>query len=74
MRRGLLIAFEGLDKAGKTTHCKLLYNNLKKNHKTQLIHFPVRNSATGVAIDSYLKSKIDLAAEASHLLFSANRW
>lgn len=75
MKKGLLVAFEGLDRTGKTTQSKLLLANLLSlNLKAKLIHFPVRTSATGRILDQYLKKQIDLNSQASHLLFSANRW
>jgi dTMP kinase len=55
--RGLLLAFEGLDKTGKTSQCKLLYSHLKQRGiQAHLIHFPVRDSTTGVVINRYLKN------------------
>jgi dTMP kinase len=74
-QRGLLLAFEGLDKTGKTTQCKLLRDHLQTlKVPVELLHFPVRQSSTGAVIDSYLRNKLDLSAQVSHLLFSANRW
>lgn len=75
IRRGLLIAFEGLDKTGKTTHSKLLSDALNTlNIKSLKLRFPDRNTELGKLLDSYLKKQIDLNPEVSHMLFSANRW
>jgi len=39
--RGLLITFEGLDRAGKTTQAKLLEQHLNSiNKPTKIIRFP----------------------------------
>jgi dTMP kinase len=41
VKRGALIVLEGCDKAGKSTHSKLLIEALKGNGKaTHLINFP----------------------------------
>ena len=40
-RRGLLIVFEGLDRAGKTTQCECLCKNLEsQGHKVKRMRFP----------------------------------
>jgi dTMP kinase len=73
--RGLMLAFEGLDKTGKTTQCKLLHNYLTtKGIRNRLIHFPVRNSVTGQVLNRYLTNELELLPQTSHLLFSSNRW
>jgi dTMP kinase len=73
--RGLLIVFEGLDKSGKSTQSKLLYEALSlKNLRSELWRFPNRNTTIGKLIDSYLKKECELQDNAVHLLFSANRW
>lgn len=39
--RGVLIVFEGLDRAGKTTQCNILVENLrKKGRDVKAIRFP----------------------------------
>jgi dTMP kinase len=73
--RGLLIVFEGLDKSGKSTQSKLLYDALNsKNIKSELWRFPNRTTSIGKLIDAYLTKQIELEDHAVHLLFSANRW
>lgn len=70
-----MLAFEGLDKTGKTTQCRLLHNYLSsKGVNNTLLHFPVRNSVTGQVLNRYLSNDLDLIPQTSHLLFSANRW
>lgn len=46
--RGLLIAFEGLDRTGKSTQCKLLNEFLTTlGQKSEVIKFPQRNTDFG---------------------------
>ncbi|ASK51348.1 Thymidylate kinase [Eptesipox virus] len=72
---GKLIVFEGLDKSGKSTQCKKLYNYMLNNNiKCILMTFPNRSTDIGNIIDKYLKKEINLPDESIHLLFSANRW
>jgi dTMP kinase len=76
MKRGALIAIEGLDRTGKTTQTEYLLNKLKEqNIKHKLIKFPERNTEIGKLINQYLTDKsFELSDQAAHLLFSANRW
>lgn len=72
--RGLLIAFEGKDKCGKTTQSKLLVKNFNLlNIKSEYIPFPKRDTEIGILIDKYLKKQIKLSPETAQLLFAANR-
>ncbi|KAE8750365.1 hypothetical protein FOCC_FOCC002924 [Frankliniella occidentalis] len=74
-RRGALIVFEGCDRAGKTTQCKMLVDALnKRNIRAEYMNFPDRSTAIGKIISDYLTKKIELPDKAVHLLFSANRW
>lgn len=75
LKRGLLIVFEGCDKTGKSTQCKLLFEALKhKNIEARMINFPNRTTQTGKIIDQYLKGEIYLSDKDIHILFSKNRW
>ncbi len=59
LKRGLLIVFEGCDKTGKSTQCKLLFEELKqKNIEVRMISFPNRTTQTGKIIDQYVKGNI----------------
>lgn len=72
--RGLLIAFEGKDKCGKTTQAKLLIKNFQLiNIKAEYIAFPKRDTEIGQLIDKYLKKQINFSHETAQLLFAANR-
>ncbi|KAL7079517.1 hypothetical protein ACQ4LE_001560 [Meloidogyne hapla] len=76
--RGLLIVLEGLDRSGKTTQARLLFEHFKRlgiNARIQC--FPDREEpTTGPAINKFLKNAKTVSenSEAIHLLFSANRW
>jgi dTMP kinase len=75
-KRGALIIFEGLDRIGKTTQSKLLYDHLSResNLSCERLAFPDRSTQIGSLIDSYLQRKIEFDDHTIHLLFSANRW
>ncbi|KAF7637966.1 Thymidylate_kin domain-containing protein [Meloidogyne graminicola] len=76
--RGLLIVLEGLDRSGKTTQARLLFEHFKRlGLDTRIQCFPDREEPlTGHVINKFLKDakSIDENSEAIHLLFSANRW
>ena len=73
--RGLLIAFEGLDRSGKSTQLKMLSERLaKEGLPCKTIDYPDRSSETGLIIDKFLTKQLTLNAQVIHLLFSANRW
>ena len=84
--RGLLIVFEGVDRAGKTTQALMLVQKLQNmNIAVKYLRFPDRSAPiTGPAIDNFLKThKLDPSvskterenlATTMYLLFSANRW
>ncbi|CRG87404.1 dTMP kinase [Talaromyces islandicus] len=74
-KRGALVVVEGLDRAGKSSQCELLYKSLlDMNYKTKYIRFPDRSTPIGKQIDSYLRGQSQLDDHSIHLLFSANRW
>ncbi|XP_008212487.1 thymidylate kinase [Nasonia vitripennis] len=75
MARGAFIVLEGLDRAGKSTQVSMIVEALKeRNVPVERRVFPDRSTAIGGIINDYLAKKIELAPEAVHLLFSANRW
>jgi dTMP kinase len=75
-KRGALIIFEGLDRIGKTTQSKLLFDYLSRecNLLCERLAFPDRSTQIGSLIDAYLQRKIEFNDHTIHLLFSANRW
>ena len=59
-QRGLLIVFEGLDRAGKTTQSQRLLESLQsEGYRVKLFRFPNRTTPIGQIINEYLKSKPD---------------
>lgn len=75
MVRGAFIAFEGLDRSGKTTQCKLLKENLRSSgYRCELLTFPDGSTEIGCILKKYLSKKVQLNDQVVHLLFSANRW
>lgn len=73
--RGLLVAFEGCDRSGKSTQSKMLVDYLMSTGRDVAhFRFPDRSTAIGQSINSYLQGKSELEDHAVHLLFSANRW
>ena len=84
MTQGYLIAFEGLDRSGKTTQSSELSRFLEAQKLDVLeLSFPNRLTPTGNLLTKYLtdntdktepESTWDLSDETLHLLFSANRW
>ncbi|XP_004067677.1 thymidylate kinase [Oryzias latipes] len=74
-QRGALIVLEGVDRAGKTTQCKMLVQALQKSGRpAEAMRFPDRTTTIGQLISAYLEKKSELEDHTVHLLFSANRW
>lgn len=73
--RGALILIEGLDRAGKSSQCDRLAQNLRNDGvDIQLLKFPDRTTTIGKLINDYLDHNEHVPDQAIHLLFSANRW
>lgn len=73
--RGALIVLEGCDRAGKSTQCRKLVEQLvEKGIKAELMRFPDRTTQIGTVIGQYLERSAEVDDHAVHLLFSANRW
>ena len=73
-KRGILIAFEGGDKSGKTTqsrHLVYLLNTVGKD--TRLLKFPDRTTESGLVINMYLQGRVDFEPLHLHRLFARNR-
>lgn len=73
---GKLIVFEGLDKSGKTTQSKFLYNHFNSisNGNVHLLSFPDYSTRIGHEIKFFLHGKSTYNNQVKHLLLSANRW
>ena len=71
---GILVVFEGIDRAGKSTQVAKLTESLKSNGYTvDTFVFPSHNS-TGSLLRKVLSGQESLNPEALHLLFSADRY
>ena len=71
-----MIIIEGMDKSGKTTQSKLLYNYYNKLYSGQisLLNFPDYNTRIGKEIELFLHGNVNYSNEVKHILLSANRW
>lgn len=68
----MIIAFEGVDRVGKSTMIRRLASVLDKN-TVKLMSFPKRtDSCTGTLINSILKGESSVAPQALTYLFGAN--
>ena len=75
MGRGIFVAFEGIDRTGKTSLCDGLVEQFTdETYFVDHFEFPLRYTATGRILDRYLKNEIELDDHVAHHLFSANRW
>jgi dTMP kinase len=70
--KGIIIVFEGIDKAGKTTQAKLLEKKL--GSKCVRIDFPDYSTPVGKEIKQFLDGKRNYPDEVKMILLSANRW
>lgn len=74
-RRGLLIAFEGLDQSGKQTQAEGLRDFVAgRGHACELLSFPDYATAIGSEISKALHGERDYAADTLQLLYVANRY
>jgi len=76
-RRGWCIAFEGIDRTGKSTQAASLVNQLNEaGYSAELWTFPDRSTPIGSILDSYIRdsSTTPIDKTCLRLLFSANRW
>jgi dTMP kinase len=73
---GKIVVIEGLDKSGKTTQSRLLYNFYSNNYPGQisLLNFPDYKTRIGKEIELFLHGKVNYTNEVKHILLSANRW
>jgi dTMP kinase len=67
---------EGLDKSGKTTQARLLFDYLndKRRGQAELLGFPDYSTKIGQEIRAFLDGKAEYNAETKHMLLSSNRW
>ncbi len=70
--KGLLIAIEGIDGAGKTTQARLVSEELSKNNTVHLTKNPT-DGLIGKLIREVLAGKINIPSSSIQYLFSADR-
>ena len=74
-RRGLLIAFEGLDQSGKQTQAGMLRDRLTvKGRTVRLLSFPDYDTVIGAEIGRALRGERHYGADVMQLLYVANRY
>jgi dTMP kinase len=75
MKRGLLIAFEGLDQSGKQTQTEWLRDRLvEAGRQVRLLSFPAYETPIGTEIRKALEGTRDWGADVMQLLYIANRY
>lgn len=73
--RGALIAFEGIDQAGKLTQARRLAERLRAGGRVcELLHYPDYDTPIGRILQQALCDGLPLDARARTMLFAANRW
>ena len=74
--KGKLIVIEGLDKSGKTTQSRMLFNFYDKIYpgNVSLLSFPDYSTRIGREIKLFLEGRVKYNNEVKHMLLSANRW
>lgn len=72
---GALIAFEGIDQAGKLTQCRRLQERaVALGCRTALLHYPDYDTPVGQLLHRALAEGLALEPRARTMLFAANRW
>lgn len=72
--KGLYVAFEGIDGAGKSVQTRLLDQYLRaKGQITEVTFQPRREGAVGALIDNILKGRVKIPSAALQYLFTADR-
>ena len=72
---GVLIAFEGIDAAGKNTQSRMLYEYFKRSGTPcEYIGFPDYSTPIGQEIRSFLEHRRDYNLESRHILYAGNRY
>jgi dTMP kinase len=73
--RGALIAFEGIDQAGKLTQARLLAERVRAAGRACApLHYPDYDTPIGRILQQALCEGLELDARARTMLFAANRW
>ena len=71
----MMLAFEGIDKAGKATQARLLSTRLQdEGYTCRVLSFPVYTTPIGRELRLSLKGRRSYPIQVRYLLMSANRW
>lgn len=74
-RKGVFVAIEGIDAAGKKTQTAALKTWLEsKGLDTRTMSFPVYRTAIGREIRKFLAGKVQYPPQVRAMLYAANRW
>ncbi|MGA3107986.1 MAG: dTMP kinase [Candidatus Bathyarchaeia archaeon] len=74
-KRGVLIAIEGIDQAGKRTQAGLLAKKVRNlGLPVSVWSFPDYTTPLGRQLKAYLAGKIQFDLHSVHLLYAANKW
>lgn len=74
-RRGIFVAIEGIDAAGKKTQTSLLNSWLRsRGLSTRTLSFPVYETTIGREIRKFLEGAVSYPPEVRAMLYAANRW
>ena len=72
--KGIYIAFEGIDGAGKTTQAEILKKYLeKKGREVILTKEPTQNPPIGILIHDFIKGRVKFPPVSLQYLFAADR-
>jgi dTMP kinase len=76
VKKGLLVAFEGLDQSGKQTQAELLRDRLAAStgRRALLLSFPDYHTAIGMELRRALGGEHEYGADVMQLLYVANRY
>ncbi|EHY66869.1 thymidylate kinase [Nematocida ausubeli] len=75
MQKSLFVVIEGIDRSGKSSLAAALKTSLASHGVVaDVISYPNRKNMTGMLISQVLAGDKEFIKEATHLLFSANRW
>jgi len=73
--RGIFIAIEGIDAAGKRTQASILRAWLgSKGMTTHALSFPAYETTIGKEIRKFLDGSVDYPQQVRAMLYAANRW
>ncbi|MCW3135614.1 MAG: dTMP kinase [Canidatus Methanoxibalbensis ujae] len=69
IKGGMLIVFEGIDGASKSTQSKILYENIKRKYSVIMRSYPDISGRYGTIINEFLHKRCEMSVEEQFLLF-----